>query len=214
MYFRRSYLLCDNVEKYGGAREATNDTIWRLACWMLDKQGYTRCTLLHTPTRVVTRSRTHALAYTHTHTHTQKYCFSKGKKKRFCERAWMLMFTYLACLVLFVTMQSPSPQMSRIGWTLRTLLLSHCSPAVLRDHKSSNGVYRRCVSGRKLVDWIMALSPSIHTRQQAAGMWQALLEEGVIYHGNLSTVAQSSHRFCNKHHYFIKTIILRDSTIL
>lgn len=29
----------------------------------------------------------------------------------------------------------------------------------------------------------MELSPSIHTRAQAAGMWQALLEEGVISHG-------------------------------
>ncbi|XP_069683712.1 rap guanine nucleotide exchange factor 4 isoform X2 [Periplaneta americana] len=78
--------------------------------------------------------------------------------------------------------ESPSPQMAGIGWTLRTLLLAHCSPTVLRDHKSSSRVYRRSASGSELVDWLMALSPSIHTRHQAAGMWQALLEEGVISH--------------------------------
>ncbi|KDR12164.1 Rap guanine nucleotide exchange factor 4, partial [Zootermopsis nevadensis] len=78
--------------------------------------------------------------------------------------------------------ESPSPQMAVIGQTLRTLLLAHCSPPVLRDHKSSNRMYRHSASGTELVDWIMTLSPSIHTRHQAAGMWQALLEEGVISH--------------------------------
>lgn len=84
-----------------------------------------------------------------------------------------------------VATQSPSPQMAVIGQTLRTLLLAHCSPPVLRDHKSSNRMYRHSASGTELVDWIMTLSPSIHTRHQAAGMWQALLEEGVISHGKL-----------------------------
>jgi Rap guanine nucleotide exchange factor 4 len=85
----------------------------------------------------------------------------------------------------WVAMQSPSPQMAGIGWTLRTLLLAHCSPPVLRDHKTSNRMYWRSASGTELVDWILTLTPSIHTRQQAAGMWQALLEEGVISHGKL-----------------------------
>ncbi|KAJ4445394.1 hypothetical protein ANN_07199 [Periplaneta americana] len=86
------------------------------------------------------------------------------------------------CVDCVPCVQSPSPQMAGIGWTLRTLLLAHCSPTVLRDHKSSSRVYRRSASGSELVDWLMALSPSIHTRHQAAGMWQALLEEGVISH--------------------------------
>jgi len=96
---------------------------------------------------------------------------------------------HIATFVLFVAMQSPSPQMACVGWTLRTLLLTDSSQSVLRDHKSANYVYRRCASGRELVDWIMSLSPSIHTRHQAIGMWQALLEEGVISHGNLGLVA-------------------------
>ncbi|GFG28125.1 hypothetical protein Cfor_05169 [Coptotermes formosanus] len=90
-------------------------------------------------------------------------------------------------------MQSPSPQMAWVGWTLHTLLLADSSSSVLRDHRSSNSncVYQRCASGRELIDWIMSLSPSIHTRHQAIGMWQVLLEEGVIFHGNLRSVAQS-----------------------
>jgi len=98
---------------------------------------------------------------------------------------------HIATVVLFVATQSPSSQMACVGWTLRTLLLTDSSQSVLRDHKSANCVYRRCASGRELVDWIMSLSPSIHTRHQAIGMWQALLEEGVISHGNLGSVAQS-----------------------
>ncbi|XP_066996173.1 rap guanine nucleotide exchange factor 4, partial [Anabrus simplex] len=80
--------------------------------------------------------------------------------------------------------ESPSTQMARAGWTLRTLLLGRGAPAVLRDHKSSGRVYRRCASGTELIDWLMSLSNSIHTRAQACGMWQALLEEGVISHVN------------------------------
>jgi hypothetical protein len=91
-------------------------------------------------------------------------------------------------------MQPPSPQMACVGWTLRTLLLTDSSQSVLRDHKSANCVYRRCASGRELVDWIMSLSPSIHTRHQAIGMWQALLEEGVISHGNLGSMAHSPYQ--------------------
>lgn len=47
----------------------------------------------------------------------------------------------------------------------------------------SGRLVRKCAPGTELVDWLMELSPSIHTRAQAAGMWQALLEEGVISHG-------------------------------
>ena len=87
-----------------------------------------------------------------------------------------------------MVLQSPSPQMAEIGWTLRTLLLGQRSVTVLRDHKTSNRMFRRCASGTELVDWIMTLSPSIHTRHQATGMWQGLLEEGVIAHGKKLTL--------------------------
>lgn len=47
----------------------------------------------------------------------------------------------------------------------------------------SGKLIRKGALGSELVDWLMNLSAIVHTRAQAAGMWQALLEEGVITHG-------------------------------
>ncbi|KAJ8913862.1 hypothetical protein NQ315_003771 [Exocentrus adspersus] len=80
-------------------------------------------------------------------------------------------------------LESPGPTMGRIGWALRTLLLLSQNTC-LKDRKVSGRMVRRCAPGTELVDWLLNFSPSIHTRVQAAGMWQALLEEGVITHVN------------------------------
>lgn len=37
--------------------------------------------------------------------------------------------------------------------------------------------------GTELVDWQMQQSSCVHSRIQAVGMWQVLLEEGVLNHG-------------------------------
>lgn len=104
--------------------------------------------------------------------------------------------------------ESPSTIIGRIGWALRTLLLCKIAftkkknifyenkfslgmqfilllaqNTCLKDRKVSGRLVRRCAPGTELVDWLLNLSPSIHTRAQAAGMWQALLEEAVIFHG-------------------------------
>lgn len=42
---------------------------------------------------------------------------------------------------------------------------------------------RQCCVGTELVDWQMQQSSCVHSRMQAVGMWQALLEEGVLNHG-------------------------------
>lgn len=47
----------------------------------------------------------------------------------------------------------------------------------------SGKLIRKCAPGTELVDWLVNLSPIVHTRAQAAGMWQALLEEGILTHG-------------------------------
>lgn len=39
--------------------------------------------------------------------------------------------------------------------------------------------------GTELVDWMMQQSTCVHSRSQAVGMWQVLLEEGVLNHGKL-----------------------------
>lgn len=72
----------------------------------------------------------------------------------------------------------------RIGLTLRDLILAH-DAHLIRDRRYSVGaVYRKCVVGSELVDWLITVSLStplrIHSRSQATGMWQVLLEEGVL----------------------------------
>ncbi len=43
---------------------------------------------------------------------------------------------------------------------------------------------RQCCVGTELVDWLVLQSACVLTRSHAVGMWQALLEEGVLNHGN------------------------------
>lgn len=50
----------------------------------------------------------------------------------------------------------------------------------------SGKLIRKCALGSELVDWLLNLSAIVHTRAQAAGMWQALLEEGVLTHGKFN----------------------------
>lgn len=52
------------------------------------------------------------------------------------------------------------------------------------DHQQVSGkLIRKCALGTELVDWLVNISVIVHTRTQAAGMWQAILEEGVLAHG-------------------------------
>lgn len=55
----------------------------------------------------------------------------------------------------------------------------------------SGRLVRRCAPGTELVEWLMNLTPGIHSRPQAAGMLQALLEEGVISHGKFYLLGNS-----------------------
>ncbi|XP_055620288.1 rap guanine nucleotide exchange factor 4 isoform X2 [Toxorhynchites rutilus septentrionalis] len=77
--------------------------------------------------------------------------------------------------------ETPSPAMARMGWALRALLVSD-NTSCLKDRKMGGKFIRKCGPGTELVDWLLNLSPIVHTRTQAAGMWQALVEEGVLSH--------------------------------
>lgn len=92
--------------------------------------------------------------------------------------------------------------MAKMGWALRVLLISD-SNSCLKDRKVSGRLIRKCAPGIEMVDWLMNLSPVVHTRIQATGMWQALLEEGVLSHGNYFT--HCSHD-CFKTYYFFVTV--------
>jgi hypothetical protein len=94
---RKSCRLWDNVEKCDGDRETA---IWRLvACWICKA---TRAQA-HASARESTthaRTHTHAITNTHTHTHTQICNTVLPLKQWFRERALMLRYSFIACLVL------------------------------------------------------------------------------------------------------------------
>ena len=80
----------------------------------------------------------------------------------------------------------PSEKLSHAGHVLRTVLLSRASH-MIRDRKFHLRTYRRCMVGTEMVDWLLQQSSLVHSRTQAVGMWQALVEEGVVVHGESLT---------------------------
>jgi hypothetical protein len=106
LLFRKSYSLWDNVEKYGGARGATNDvTTWRIALHA-GKAALHERTSMHMPTRPGDRTHERARTHAHTHTHTQEdiYCFSKATMTS--EGVSQLRYTHIVCIVCWVKRQS------------------------------------------------------------------------------------------------------------
>jgi hypothetical protein len=91
-FFRKSYRFWDKVEKYGGARVATNDvTIWRIrvARWI----GKASCTHAHA----------HAQAAAITDAHTQicnTYCFSTATVVTWTRLSVTLYVHSLSCYLL------------------------------------------------------------------------------------------------------------------
>ncbi|MPC86984.1 Rap guanine nucleotide exchange factor 4 [Portunus trituberculatus] len=79
-------------------------------------------------------------------------------------------------------LQAPSERVCEASWVLRTLILAR-APHLLRDRRHHGIVQPRCGVGTELCEWLLSLSSTVHSRYQAASMWQALLEEGAIYHG-------------------------------
>ncbi|XP_048340116.1 rap guanine nucleotide exchange factor 4 isoform X2 [Sphaerodactylus townsendi] len=75
----------------------------------------------------------------------------------------------------------PSEKILRAGKVLRNAILSR-APHMIRDRKYHLKTYRQCCVGTELVDWMMQQSSCVHLRTQAVGMWQVLLEEGVLNH--------------------------------
>uniref|UniRef100_A0A3B1J874 Rap guanine nucleotide exchange factor 4 n=1 Tax=Astyanax mexicanus TaxID=7994 RepID=A0A3B1J874_ASTMX len=75
----------------------------------------------------------------------------------------------------------PSEKILRAGKVLRSAILSQ-APHMIRDRKFHLKTYRQCCVGTELVDWHMQQSSCVHSRVQAVGMWQVLLEEGVLNH--------------------------------
>ncbi|XP_041940145.1 rap guanine nucleotide exchange factor 4 isoform X2 [Alosa sapidissima] len=75
----------------------------------------------------------------------------------------------------------PSEKILRAGKVLRNIILSR-APHMIRDRKYHLMTYKQCCVGTELVDWQIQQSSCVHSRVQAVGMWQVLLEEGVLNH--------------------------------
>ncbi|CAL8321788.1 unnamed protein product [Merluccius merluccius] len=75
----------------------------------------------------------------------------------------------------------PSEKVLWAGKVLHNAILAR-APHMIRDRKYHLKTYRQCCVGTELVDWQMQQSSCVVSRVQAVGMWQALLEEGVLYH--------------------------------
>nr|XP_030133333.3 rap guanine nucleotide exchange factor 4 isoform X2 [Taeniopygia guttata] len=91
--------------------------------------------------------------------------------------------------------QVPSEKILRAGKILRNTILSR-APHMIRDRKYHLKTYRQCCVGTELVDWMMQQSPCVHLRTQAVGMWQVLLEEGVLNH------VDQEHHFQDKYLFY------------
>uniref|UniRef100_A0A6Q2ZHZ5 Rap guanine nucleotide exchange factor 4 n=1 Tax=Esox lucius TaxID=8010 RepID=A0A6Q2ZHZ5_ESOLU len=90
--------------------------------------------------------------------------------------------------------QVPSEKILRAGKVLRDAILSR-APHMIRDRKYHLKTYRQCCVGTELVDWQMQHSSCVHSRNQAVGMWQVLLEEGVLNHVDQEPTFQDKYLF-------------------
>nr|XP_019945307.1 PREDICTED: rap guanine nucleotide exchange factor 4-like [Paralichthys olivaceus] len=90
--------------------------------------------------------------------------------------------------------QVPSEKILRAGKILRNAILSR-APHMIRDRKYHLKTYRQCCVGTELVDWQMQQSSCVHSRIQAVGMWQVLLEEGVLNHVDQELIFQDKYLF-------------------
>ncbi|XP_038645329.1 rap guanine nucleotide exchange factor 4 isoform X3 [Scyliorhinus canicula] len=89
----------------------------------------------------------------------------------------------------------PSEKVPRAGKILRNAILSQ-APHMIRDRKYHLKTYKQCCVGTELVDWMMQQTLCVHSRTQAVGMWQVLLEEGVMNH------ADQEHNFQDKYLFY------------
>ncbi|KAF7653901.1 hypothetical protein LDENG_00077290 [Lucifuga dentata] len=62
-----------------------------------------------------------------------------------------------------------------------SVMIEH-NPGLIRDRKYHLKTYRQCCSGKELVDWLMKQNEALQSRSQAVGIWQVLVDEGILVH--------------------------------
>ncbi|XP_036732816.2 rap guanine nucleotide exchange factor 4 isoform X4 [Manis pentadactyla] len=88
----------------------------------------------------------------------------------------------------------PSEKILRAGKILRNAILSR-APHMIRDRKYHLKTYRQCCVGTELVDWMLQQTPCVHSRTQAVGMWQVLVEDSVLNHVDQEHYFQDKYLF-------------------
>ncbi|XP_043969658.1 rap guanine nucleotide exchange factor 3 isoform X2 [Gambusia affinis] len=61
-------------------------------------------------------------------------------------------------------------------------VMTEKNPGLIRDRKHHLKTHRHCCSGKELVDWLMKQNECLQSRSQAVGMWQVLVDEGILVH--------------------------------
>uniref|UniRef100_A0A8D3EB12 Rap guanine nucleotide exchange factor (GEF) 3 n=1 Tax=Scophthalmus maximus TaxID=52904 RepID=A0A8D3EB12_SCOMX len=102
----------------------------------------------------------------HTHTHTHHIILRRPQKFPF-----------------MLLMYSPSHTISMLRGNAKKLVsLNDRNPGLIRDRKYHLKTYRQCCSGKELADWLMKQNECLQSRSQAVGMWQVLVDEGILVH--------------------------------
>lgn len=65
------------------------------------------------------------------------------------------------------------------------------NPGLIRDRKYHLKTHRQCSSGKELVDWLMKQNECLQSRSQAVGIWQVLVDEGILIHGKRRRFVES-----------------------
>uniref|UniRef100_A0A8D3BGS3 Rap guanine nucleotide exchange factor (GEF) 3 n=1 Tax=Scophthalmus maximus TaxID=52904 RepID=A0A8D3BGS3_SCOMX len=98
------------------------------------------------------------------------------RKPRFCISGWQGFFRLFRVHIQFLS--------DRVVKAARSVysVMSDRNPGLIRDRKYHLKTYRQCCSGKELADWLMKQNECLQSRSQAVGMWQVLVDEGILVH--------------------------------
>ncbi|KAI3380800.1 hypothetical protein SNEBB_010057 [Seison nebaliae] len=88
----------------------------------------------------------------------------------------------------------PSARLMECGWVIRKYIMKN-TPELIRDRTYHLITYPKCMAGDEMVNWLLESSPVTESREQAVNMWQAFIEEGIIYHVNRQFEFQDDYVF-------------------
>uniref|UniRef100_A0A8D0DEU1 Rap guanine nucleotide exchange factor 3 n=1 Tax=Sander lucioperca TaxID=283035 RepID=A0A8D0DEU1_SANLU len=99
----------------------------------------------------------------------------------FCCQHTSLLFHSLIAVFLFIFFKFLSDRVVKAARSVYSVMIER-NPGLIRDRKYHLKTYRQCCSGKELVDWLMKQNECLQSRSQAVGMWQVLVDEGIIVH--------------------------------